>query len=1023
MRKSILLATAAAIALNVSAPAFASTDYSWADTIAKSVAYEAKTGRKGGWVRGEHTTKSFKAFNGKSGYLFGNVLGKDAILPLISDVSVISEAAKTSSRPIVVTSGELVLPSNSLLCAAAGQSGMECGEFTKLFYINSTLDADGNVDPIGAITRLQELQSDVMIYVSSLNLNLSPDNAMFIKSLNDYMVVLNVDPVANATLISGLEAQIATLEANSVISEESLAALNLEIDSKINFQEALLAAGDEVIASADYNNALDTMTDLQSKLTLVNDRLSAGQVQANLAIDGLTAQKDALQVEIVSLDESLDLSAYNIKLTQVNNDLKIAQDSAISWETSSRSFEAQLELADSTLVTINEIINEDSNQLVSYAEIASQVEALSNSVETLENAIAIAKFASDESQATLNAAVDAHNIAVEEHNAALKAEYAAGHAAGVASVDTQSFFNAGVNSVDLAGEYQAGINSVDTQAYFNDGVNSVDTSIYTTEITDLKTKVSSLETQLGNVDVSGTYSEGFNAGVASVNTQSFFDAGVASVDIVAEYAAGHAAGVASVDLIAEFQAGVDSVDLVAEFQAGVDSVDTDSFYDLGYDAGSSDSYTLGYNNGKAFGLANGYNSENLSINLGISNSGDIVFTGFINGEFVNETFTSVPGSSYDAGYDLGYDAGLADGDTFSQQDFIDDIIADQYAKIGVSQSGEIGLALYDKSDDSYISYTVLNQTNQFSYDDGYAAGLLAAGGNYASGHADGFNTGYTDGVNSVDTDSFYDLGYDAGLLAGGGEGYSVTDLQIGVSLYKDGTIKYHADDNDVTGTFITQAVYASYDTGYDLGFTEGKSAGYNDGHNVGYAAGLNDGGGEGYTKPELQAFLDLDKNGDIHYAPVFGENGTYITNLGYHSYDTGYDKGYDNGLDDGFDDTIDYLKDNLLSTKTGKVLYLNKGGTYSSLGNIPDSFNKGYDEALKQIHSSITLSKTGVIQYQEAIQGVLTNVKLGETQINSWYNGYDKGKQVGWNKGYAKGYADASQGLPSNNTPDHTYDD
>ena len=85
MRNFVNLTTASAIAITsvmaTVAPAAANTNLkSWEDRIAEAKAFEAKTGRKGGWTRGRHSNKAFKALSGVDGWMFGNILGDDDVI-------------------------------------------------------------------------------------------------------------------------------------------------------------------------------------------------------------------------------------------------------------------------------------------------------------------------------------------------------------------------------------------------------------------------------------------------------------------------------------------------------------------------------------------------------------------------------------------------------------------------------------------------------------------------------------------------------------------------------------------------------------------------------------------------------------------------------------------------------------------------------------------------------------------------------------------------------------------------------
>ena len=120
MRNFVNLTTASAIALTSAmatvAPAAASTKLaSWEDRIAQAKAFEERTGRKGGWTRGIHSNKAFKALGGTDGWMFGNILGDDDVLPRVTDIRKVIAAAKDTSS-VIVASGNALMQSNPMMC-------------------------------------------------------------------------------------------------------------------------------------------------------------------------------------------------------------------------------------------------------------------------------------------------------------------------------------------------------------------------------------------------------------------------------------------------------------------------------------------------------------------------------------------------------------------------------------------------------------------------------------------------------------------------------------------------------------------------------------------------------------------------------------------------------------------------------------------------------------------------------------------------------------------------------------------
>ena len=160
MRNFVKLATASAIAItaimSTVAPAAAAPLKSWEETIAQAKAYEEKTGRKGGWTRGIHSDKVFRQLAGADGWLFGNILGDDDVLPRVTNIRKVIEASKNKSGVIVASSDGLIA-SNPMMCEIANQVKMSCGNFTKMLTIMSS------TNPLQAELQIQEASTQLQL--------------------------------------------------------------------------------------------------------------------------------------------------------------------------------------------------------------------------------------------------------------------------------------------------------------------------------------------------------------------------------------------------------------------------------------------------------------------------------------------------------------------------------------------------------------------------------------------------------------------------------------------------------------------------------------------------------------------------------------------------------------------------------------------------------------------------------------------------------------------------------------------
>ena len=329
MFKSILLTAASLVALSSAASAS-----SWEDAIAKAKAYEAKTGSQGQWIRGRDSSTVFKAHNGASGFIFGNVFADDVVLPMIHNIRAVAEAANNIGKPIVVASNDWILPSNPFLCEIAKQLEMDCIEFTKLFYMYSQKDNNGNyVGDEAATVRLKELQAQIIVSADTLDINVKEDaNTSAMKLAIE---VLSADAEANALVIASLEAQITELEAAAVVDMDAIANLNAQLTASMN----VVVSKEEIIAEANSKIAMleSVQAGLESEITdLKSDLVAAQNDFAALAIvrDGLVTElatvntsNDALEAELAAVQAEI-----NVKDTEISdlNDTLDAANTTIS---------------------------------------------------------------------------------------------------------------------------------------------------------------------------------------------------------------------------------------------------------------------------------------------------------------------------------------------------------------------------------------------------------------------------------------------------------------------------------------------------------------------------------------------------------------------------------------------------------------------------------------------------------------------------------------------------------------------
>ena len=138
MIKQLLSGITAVAITMTSIPAHAESTYDWQETINKAKAYEERTGKQGFWTRGKHTNAVFQQVQGADGYIFGNVLNDDVVLPRVQDIRKVIEAAKDEGKVVIVASNEWILPSNPVFCEVARQVNMDCGDFTVMLMTGSS---------------------------------------------------------------------------------------------------------------------------------------------------------------------------------------------------------------------------------------------------------------------------------------------------------------------------------------------------------------------------------------------------------------------------------------------------------------------------------------------------------------------------------------------------------------------------------------------------------------------------------------------------------------------------------------------------------------------------------------------------------------------------------------------------------------------------------------------------------------------------------------------------------------------
>ena len=338
-------------------------------------------------------------------------------------------------------------------------------------------------------------------------------------------------------------------------------------------------------------------------------------------------------------------------------------------------------------------------------------------------------------------------------------------------------------------------------------------------------------------------------------------------------------------------------------------------------------------------------------------------------EFYNSGVTDGFESGYTSGHTDGYDSGYTDGAA--------SVDCTDFYNSGVTDGFESGYTSgkTDGYDEGWAP----------GYQSGYTDGVNTCGGDYASGYTDGFDhgydSGYTDGAASVDCTDYYDSGVTDGFQSGYTSGHT--------DGFNEG---YDSGNTDGFESGYTSGQTDGFESGYDSGYTDGvESVDCTDYYN----SGVTDGFGSGYTSGYSVGFEDGSESVDC--MPYYDSGHTDGFNEGYDSGKTdGFETGYDSGRTDGFSDGY------------------NSGNT--------DGFANGYDSGFTDGAESVDCT----VFYDSGVtDGFRSGYTSGRTDgyNDGWTPGYQSGFTDGaesvdctdyFNSGYTSGYTDGNADLIAN---------
>ena len=281
-----LLSGITAIAITMtSIPAHAESTYDWQETINKAKAYEERTGKQGLWTRGKHTNAVFKQVQGADGYIFGNVLNDDIVLPRVSDIRKVIEAAKEEGKTLIVASNDWILPSNPVFCEVARQVNMNCGDFTVMLLSGSSQLSDEEF-----ITEMNAQSERLEIIARTMNFT--------IKSGPSLLEQMLIDAGKDISQYGDAIAEVASLLVDEVNLEALEDALNNWDETVANYRAGTITGHLEA-----YAGIMDTIQEeievLEAEVVRLETELTAAKAeivrQAGVisGLENTIAQKNA----------------------------------------------------------------------------------------------------------------------------------------------------------------------------------------------------------------------------------------------------------------------------------------------------------------------------------------------------------------------------------------------------------------------------------------------------------------------------------------------------------------------------------------------------------------------------------------------------------------------------------------------------------------------------------------------------------------------------------------------------------
>ena len=340
------IVTAAALALTA-VSASAGTDYM--SRLEALNAYKAANdGRTGFFTLGKHTNSSFVHMGSGAGFILGNVVGDEDLVPFITDIMKVIDAAKQKGKTVIVASDKWILPSNPVLCEIARQNKMNCADFSAKIYISTSDEsaeeiakklADAKIAIINLAATMGIMGDDYNPLQEALEI-LEDENKELNGALDDAVAALKLQADAYINKLTLTQEQVSQLEiALSNMSTTLAAAIETVGEQMVVINDQAIEIAELTTALAKANAKIAELglkiSSLESTIASIDNTAYASEQAAYDAgySNGHSAGHSAGYSSGHSAGHSAGVSSVDVAgavsaaSTEIYNNLKVAIDS------------------------------------------------------------------------------------------------------------------------------------------------------------------------------------------------------------------------------------------------------------------------------------------------------------------------------------------------------------------------------------------------------------------------------------------------------------------------------------------------------------------------------------------------------------------------------------------------------------------------------------------------------------------------------------------------------------------------